>query len=368
MDDERFEWATRGRVPSLDGLRATSIGLVLSAHILFADMPPALADWRPVFSRLSVVGVDVFFVISGMLITLLLLREHDRAGRISLAGFYRRRVLRIVPAYAAYLAFVFVLARIGLCQTRAIDWAAACTYTINLMPRIDATWEFAHIWSLSVEEHFYLIWPVTVLVLGPRRAAAVLVAVVVGTPLLRFLLLGRWLFGSGYIRFATPFRMDTIAIGCLLAFLARHPIRARTCRGWRAAAVGAVGLAGLAACVLYGSAVRAFYDYFYFTVTGGCIAILVWVLVVNASSTVGRLLNWGPVVFVGILSYSLYLWQQPFTKERGVSNLPGWPLNVAAIVTCAVASHYLVERPFLRLRDRTSATAGDALRPDDRPA
>src|SRR5579871_2825103 len=146
-------WAASGRVPSLDGLRAVSILLVLWCHVA----PTWGIAGRSVLGKVASeaeIGVDVFFAISGFLITLLLLRESDRHGSISLRGFFARRALRLLPAFAAYLLYVAALARAGIVEAAAVDWVAASTYTINTLSVFghQTTWALGHLWSLAVEE------------------------------------------------------------------------------------------------------------------------------------------------------------------------------------------------------------------------
>src|SRR5262249_17693155 len=139
-------WLARGRIPCLDGLRAVSIGLVVLAHAAGTHGSPVPRSWREACHRLGPLGGDVFFVLSGFLITLLRLREVGRTGTVSLCRFYWRRALRILPAYLAYLAFLAALSAAGTVRLGRGDWLSALTYTVNLRPRLPAH-EVAHIWS-----------------------------------------------------------------------------------------------------------------------------------------------------------------------------------------------------------------------------
>lgn len=166
----RPDWVEKGRIPCLDGLRAISILLVLGFHASGTEGFPS-SEWLRSLLRHGGVGVDVFFVISGFLITLLLFREQDRTGRISLCKFYIRRSLRILPAMFAYLAFVALLQAMGIASLSTIDWVVALTYTANFHGTFSHSAQpIEHLWSLSVEEHFYLIWPPILVLLGTKRA------------------------------------------------------------------------------------------------------------------------------------------------------------------------------------------------------
>src|SRR5947209_3439497 len=137
------------RIPSLDGLRAISITLVMLSHLL---------KWKhisvAVLGAYGSLGVFIFFVLSGYLITNLLLREYQRTSTISLRDFYLRRAFRIFPAAFVFLVVVIVLYR------HQMTWfhvAAAVLYVANM--DITRPWIFGHLWSLSIEEQFYLLWP-----------------------------------------------------------------------------------------------------------------------------------------------------------------------------------------------------------------
>src|SRR5262249_35170954 len=139
-------WLRGGRIPSLDGMRALAILMVLFSHVHFPG-----DGWGPLNTlkgRAGFLGVQVFFVLSGFLITTLALREIDRTGRLSLRGFYLRRALRILPAYLTYLAVVAGLQFAGQAALSARSWLALGTYTVNFLPA-PIPMEAAHVWSLS---------------------------------------------------------------------------------------------------------------------------------------------------------------------------------------------------------------------------
>lgn len=157
------------RLSSLDGLRAISIALVIFEH-LRRTRGYTLGDLNAYFGDYGRLGVTVFFVISGFLITTLLLRERERRGSISLKGFYLRRAVRIFPAFLAFMAFIIVAHEMGWIQLNRYDLVSAFTYTVNYHP--GRSWYIGHLWSLSVEEQFYLLWPLALVVLSRTRALA----------------------------------------------------------------------------------------------------------------------------------------------------------------------------------------------------
>lgn len=343
-------WIARGRIPGLDGLRAVSILLVLASHAALTHGFPGPRPGLDALRRLGGLGVDVFFVISGFLITLLLLRERDRTGSISLRGFYARRALRIVPAYAAYLLFVLALTRLGAVALSPRDWAAALSYTVNFLPDLEGRWTIGHLWSLSIEEHFYLVWPPALLWLGRKRGPMALVAAIAAAPALRVVVFRAGLGANA----ATPARIDTIGMGCLLAFVVTDrrtwPAAARVLR--RADAVVVASAIALVASCVWLSSVHRYWLTVERSVEAALIAAIVLACAAAPGSRVGRLLNARPVAALGTLSYSLYLWQQPFLDPTMDRPMTRWPGNVALAVLAALGSYYLVERPFLKIKDR----------------
>lgn len=160
-------------------------------------------------------GVVVFFVISGFLITRLMISENAKRGRVSLKLFYARRALRLFPAAYAFIACVCILWWAGIVHLQPSDIWHAVTYTVNYLP--NRSWQIGHLWSLSVEEQFYLIWPCTFVLLGSRRAGWAASCVILLGPVARA---GAWLFlrRTPYYNLEMfPMVADSLAMGCLLA-------------------------------------------------------------------------------------------------------------------------------------------------------
>jgi len=197
------------RIPSLDGLRAISIVLVMLSHLI---------KWKhvsvPVLEAYGALGVHVFFVLSGFLITDLLLRERERTSSIDLPNFYLRRAFRIFPAAFVFLAVVTVLYWPEMHWTHV---AAAVFYVANM--DLSRPWIFGHLWSLSIEEQFYLLWPLA-LKRWHRYRIAILICVFVGTPVFRAILYA--VKAHGPIVASLPVVADQLAIGCLLAIFAKR--------------------------------------------------------------------------------------------------------------------------------------------------
>lgn len=334
------------RIPCLDGLRAISIASVLFAHLNGTGRFPEYA-WFSFAGDLGNLGVRCFFVISGFLISYLLLRELRTNGNISLTNFYIRRTFRIFPAFYAFLAGVILLSAMGLVAVKVADLGYAATYSINFVAK--KSWVVGHLWSLAVEEQFYLLWPLCIVVAGLQRAKRILVGTVLLVPLLR---IAAWYWlpeYQGIITKAFPTVCDTIATGCLLACLrewlwSQPRYRAFLESVWFVLVPIAVIASNAFAShtrpdFLLGQSIRNI----------GIALSIDWCLR-NPTSFVGRGLNAPLIVWLGTLSYSLYLWQQVFLNRNSTAIFCQFPQNVGLAVICALFSFYLIERPFLRMR------------------
>ena len=289
--------AKKGQMPSLSGLRAISIALVMLGHLSgtrgFLSLNLGIGDYAHL-------GVVVFFVISGFLITSLLISEYDDKGRVSLKLFYARRALRIFPASYAYISCMWLLSLAGGLHLEARDLWHAITYTVNY--EAGAAWQFAHLWSLSVEEQFYLLWPFAFVALGLRRATWGAAGVILLAPIARS---AAWYFLRG-----TPYRdlemfpmvADSLAMGCLLARL-RFWLETQA---WYMRLFRPGYSFGLLALLLLMNREMGYtiVQVFGTSVMNVSLAILIHRSVYLSEDYLGRFLNWKSIEFVGVLSYS----------------------------------------------------------------
>ena len=344
-----------GRIHSLDGLRAFSIALVIVGHVAgTSGSPAALAA----FHSLGNYGVRFFFVISGFLITYLLLREIERTGSIDLKAFMVRRALRIFPALYVYIAVGALLAALGFVDLRPGDLLHAATFTMNFHE--DRAWHFNHIWSLSVEEQFYLVWPLSLLVLGRLGAVRALMLVLVLVPVIRtFMLLELGMSESAMTRHFQAVA-DSLSLGCLIAFLYRAPSPR-----WLLGSPGRTLLWAASAGALLLSAASYKVDPALFYTVGQTLANLgaggvVYLCITADGGAIRRILNYPLIAKIGVLSYSLYLWQEPFLNSYETGWLQSFPQNIALTFAAAWLSYRLVERPFLALKPPRLAAFGRA--------
>ncbi len=341
---ERFSLAY---VPALDGIRGLAILMVVGFH----------AGW-PAF-RGGFIGVDVFFVLSGFLITSLLLQEWDVSHRINLKAFYIRRALRLAPALIAALILTNLLIAAlvpGIGPDARHDTLYVLTYGFNwaIVAGAIRTHYFDQTWSLAVEEQFYILFPWMLgrLLRGLRRRHILLI--LVGGSLLSWLL--RWqrvttalVMADYYVR--TDSRLDTLLMGGALAVLLSMRARLKAPRF--------AGLAALGSLLIF--AIMGDFGAWLTYCVGLSIVGLATVLLVGAlvtgESRLKRALSWGPLVRVGRLSYSWYLWHW-MIQQLILSAAPQTPVQIAGTIGASVGlglsmlSYRHIEAPFLRLKDK----------------
>ena len=320
------------RIHSLQGLRAVCISFVVLSHLSGTGNFPR-SHLLEIYGNL---GVRIFLVVSGYLITAQLLKEHGRTGSISLRTFYARRSLRIFPA-----AYVFMIVAI------VTHWAVlsggnmltALTYTVNYYQRGDHV--LGHLWSLGVEEQFYLLWPMGLLLFYRRRLWIVAVAVAAGPPL-RILFWLTW--GTAGLNHPFPVFMDALAMGSAISILEPQLARFQQAFSSRWFVIVPALTALLPASQLWSS--RAYQ-------IAGLSALHLGIALSLKHVMLRRyaVLNVWPVMWLGAISYSLYLWQQIFLNRGSSSLWTAFPQNLVLSILLATASYHLVERPFLKLRE-----------------
>ncbi|HEV3257737.1 MAG TPA: acyltransferase [Gemmataceae bacterium] len=352
-------------LPTLDGWRAIAILGVMVCHagdaLFHSGGSHPHAGWHAL-TRHGALGVDIFFGISGFLICSRLLDEQRTSGHISLARFYARRIFRILPPYMAYLAVLAVLAAAGLVAVGSRTWFSCLLFYRNYLPGSQGGGDYTgHFWSLSVEEHFYLLWPGLLLLCGVRRARRVVVGLAVGIAIWRVVefrhaWLARWLPGVGFFP-RTDIRLDGLLWGCWAALLLQAPgWRARLER-WLSPWTWLALLAAFVACVHYQPPLAMMWQAL-------LIPLLLLGTVLHPGAAAGRILETGAMRWVGRLSYSLYLWNSLFfagmdkARPLRLGALQELPWSILPVFACAALSYYLVERPMIRLGHSLTARRG----------
>jgi peptidoglycan/LPS O-acetylase OafA/YrhL len=335
------------RLPALDGLRAIAVFTVIIYHFGFDSVPGDL-------------GVSGFFVLSGFLITWLLLKEYDRTGHISIGQFYVRRLLRIAPAYYGFLILVYVEEWL---RGYHWDWSlilSGLLYVVNYYNAFNGhpNTAIAHAWSLGVEQQFYLLWPL-ILCICIRRGLLAAMWLIAGIIFLvaawrsfLYLALGA---SPSYVYNAFETRLDCLAVGCLVAVCAASPrFQSLSAYVSRLAVLPLFTLGLLLYSRVGGS--EAYHYSIGFTIDSILLAVLMVQVLMLGQGGAWSWINHPVMIYLGLISYSLYLYH---LIALGISNrLASLSLPVefvVALLTCVVlasGSYWIIERPFLLLKVR----------------
>jgi peptidoglycan/LPS O-acetylase OafA/YrhL len=343
-----------GYVPALDGLRGFAILCVMASH-----GTPYLQG--------GFIGVDIFFVLSGFLITTLLVQEFDGANSISLSNFYLRRVLRLGPALLVMLAAFCCLSFAALNGARAhnnlVDAYIALGYCTNwaLALHLHPSDYLIHTWSLSIEEQFYLLWPLGLLLLlhaSRQRRHIVLATLVIAMMC--------WLSRSYHAMNVTSFsrsyygldtRADSLMTGCCLAvILSARLISEPVLKLLQIilAATAPLAVAGLLVFAVYARGDHFMMDWG-FTMVEVLAAIMILDIFVNRRSLVKKLLTMNWLVWIGSISYGLYLWHYPIYRALADAGYDAWTVfAVGSGLSFLVAglSYHSMEKPILAFKAR----------------
>jgi peptidoglycan/LPS O-acetylase OafA/YrhL len=346
------EGLAQRRIPSLDGLRAVAVLLVIFNHLNVPYFPEGR-------------GVLTFFVLSGFLITWILLNESGRSGGISIRNFYVRRVLRIFPAFYIFWGLQvvgFLLIHGRMWPSAIADYLSAFFYVSNYRTAMSyQSHQFiGHTWALSLEEQFYLLWPWLFVAFRKdlRKFTWVLVALIAAVDIYRFVLFFGFHVRDRWLTYSFDSRVDHLLVGCLLAVLLK---RGHLTRFWTFISNRWVSLMTLA-LIIASIVTSRHYDVGYKYAAGFIVDPLLTALLIVQVIALGGTwpwawLNWRITRHVGQVSYSMFLYHG-ITNYVAIhlvgqkSKLAVVPIAVLLAVGAGTISYYLVELKFLRLKER----------------
>lgn len=353
-------------IPSLNGIRAVSIIMVIIGHI--APWQLNLNESKYWFLCNGLLGVHFFFVVSGFLITTLLIEEEIEKGSISLKNFYLRRIFRIFPAYYFLLFCYFILQCFHLLKLTPVSWITALTYTKSFFDEGKDRLS-GHLWSLSIEEFFYLFWPLVFFYMKNYRKIIVWLVVIL-LPILRLwysIKIGPVL-NIGFFK-----SIDVLMLGCLFAlykepiykyidkFISRMNIVVYVpiillffLRYVDELDIGTIRISGLfllrKAPIMFHIDLSTVFG-INSTIGSVLIAITVIMSIRGTKSFLYNFLNSNIMWYIGILSYSLYLWQELFIVGK-LGILTTVPYNIAFMLVAAILTYNFIEKPMLRIRSK----------------
>ena len=360
-----------GYRPALDGIRGISILLVIGVH-----------TGQPYFQS-GFLGVDAFFVLSGFLITALLVGEYRRDGRMNIPAFYGRRVLRLIPALLFMLA---VTTLYSIFFTSGVESAANNRQALWSLLYLG---NWSHLfdpqpvrtltdptWSLAIEEQFYIVWPLVLLLLLRLRLRVTVGVVGLMIGAVAVWRAATWLQTGDWQRsyFGSDMRGDALLVGCLVGLLFAWGVLPRVSHRI-AGMLLYISMPGF----LFLNLTSGYEDPFLYlgglTLFAAVVGIGVAYLMGQPHERVISVLSWKPLVWVGSVSFGIYLWHWAMfymVAHSGIEwpSLPGVALGIAATALVATFSYYVIERPFLKLKDRwsRSRTKPQVLVPDGRVA
>ena len=334
-----------GRINGLDGLRGLAVIFVIISHtVLWPYMGIESTKIQSLMN--GHIGVSIFFVLSGFLITLLLMREQDATGKIDIVAFIKRRSLRIFPVYYLSIFFLMYMDVTSKASIPNCAYPYALTYTINFIGKGCIHQTLSHFWSLSVEEHFYIFWPF-IFLLGRRfsliiAAAFAVACVLIGTSLYSEVLNrypNRWTFPA----------MLPILAGCITAILHNtNSIKMLFADPAKSNVILIAILTGLVSPAFISSDVIWLVS----------MSLLMLYIYYRQDSALVRILEFKPLALVGAISYGLYVWQGIFTGNgpyrSGSSFPPEMYTGLWLTFIVAPLSYIFFERPIMKLKNKYS--------------
>lgn len=343
-------------LPVLDGFRGVAILMVIVSHLLLTTILYIYGY------RLGYIGVEIFFVLSGFLITTLLLKEKQKNGWVSLKNFYIRRILRILPVAYLFLVVLLGLNYIYNLNISSGSFVASALYFRNFHLSYIGSWFNGHFWTLSIEEQFYLIFPILI-IHSLKSYVRLIFLIIIAIPMLEYLVFHNiGIFYSNSIIHHISLSLlnlfidgtPSILIGSLLSILMFNrllSVKNVKINHFFSFLVFTIAIIFRLTCV---DLVHS--SYLLSTTFSIVIAYVIYLTIVNGNDFLSQLLKNKLLVNIGVLSYSLYIWQQIFLHKQPWANSFKFAdslfLNIPALFIVAYLSYHFYELKFLKLKEK----------------
>lgn len=339
---------------SLDGWRAIGIALVVLGHAKYTVEKSSLYYFFAENFIYAELGVRIFFILSGFLITTLLLKELVNKGKINIPQFFINRALRIFPVLYLYITVILALNFHYRLDINYLPFIGSLLYFTNFILSAN-TWLTGHTWSLSLEEQFYAVWPL-VLTFLKRKAWIFCTLIILSAPLLRIL----WHLSGSYYKTLGPFidGADGIFMGTMISIISFKGLIKTTSKYWSNYLLHLFAILLIFFCYYFshkGMLVKFLVPFGRIT-SDLAICYLMLATIINKKGIIVKILNNPIVVKIGIISYSLYIWQQlfllPFSYYPNILPRAIFPINIIISSMIAFMSYYFYEIHFLKLKKK----------------
>ncbi|KDB09705.1 acyltransferase 3 [Burkholderia sp. lig30] len=352
----------KNRLPELTGLRCIAVSMVVLGHAE-GTVPGGYVGWLAPLKLFSngTQGVLIFFVLSGFLITTLLKYEYRATGRINFLKFYMRRSLRIWPAFYIFIISIALLARAGKIDVdpRQLLFASLHVWNYSALLGLgptsaahpDGAWYLGHFWSLALEEQFYWFWPPLAIYMLQSRNDRILLAMILIEPLVRMASYFAMPGLRGQLAMMLHTGVDPILIGCYISFKYDKIKAWLDSQRYANASVTCLVVVLFFVIPFISRWVGGYWSATYGkTIEAAIVGIVIVTIIDRREFWLSRILRNNLFVFVGTISFSLYLWQQLFNGFDSPVRME-FPLNILQAFAAAAVSYWFVEVPFLRLKD-----------------
>ncbi|WP_443944216.1 acyltransferase family protein [Pedobacter sp. AW1-32] len=342
-------------IPSLDGWRAVAILMVILGHLMLTLQKGTLFHSILRITVFGSLGVKIFFVLSGFLITTLLIKEKIKFGEINIKNFFIRRFLRIVPVLYLYITVLYLLNSVITLNLSTLNFLGPILY-INNFNFLPGKWLTGHTWSLAVEEQFYLIWPF--LFKSLKNSLLLCVGIILIIPLVRII---QYISPQTENYILAPFFIpaSSIFMGAFISLICFNPqISTKITANIKNYKLVWFATAILVIYSIYCISNKGRFGYFTLPfgniLTDFSIAYLLLFSIIRKDHLIFQALNSKAFVQIGIISYSLYIWQQMFIIPIGyypaLEPYLFFPVNLVLVFIFGFASYYFYEKPFLKLK------------------